>query len=77
MKIWKNMSIEGTALLARAICHELDHLDGHMYTEKVEGELCMSVSSGRGGRIISMRVIFMGTPDFAVEYIGSNRGSRT
>jgi peptide deformylase len=31
--------IEGTELLARAICHELDHLDGHMYTEKVEGSL--------------------------------------
>ena len=29
--------IEGTELLARAICHELDHLDGHMYTEKVQG----------------------------------------
>ena len=26
-------------LMARAICHELDHLDGHMYTEKVEGPL--------------------------------------
>ena len=24
--------IEGTELMARAICHELDHLDGHMYT---------------------------------------------
>lgn len=31
--------LEGTELLARAICHELDHLDGHMYVEKVEGEL--------------------------------------
>ena len=31
--------IEGTGLMARAICHELDHLDGHMYTEKVEGSL--------------------------------------
>ncbi len=31
--------IEGTELLARAICHELDHLDGHMYTEKVIGDL--------------------------------------
>lgn len=31
--------IEGMELLARAICHELDHLDGHMYTEKVEGPL--------------------------------------
>ena len=31
--------IEGEELLARAICRELDHLDGHMYTEKVEGML--------------------------------------
>lgn len=31
--------IEGEELLARAICHELDHLDGHLYTEKVEGPL--------------------------------------
>lgn len=29
--------IEGIELMARAICHELDHLDGHMYTELVEG----------------------------------------
>lgn len=31
--------IEGTELLARALCHEIEHLDGHMYVEKVEGEL--------------------------------------
>lgn len=31
--------IEGVELMARAICHELDHLDGHMYTEKVEGQI--------------------------------------
>lgn len=31
--------IEGTELLARAIMHETDHLDGHMYTELVEGPL--------------------------------------
>ena len=31
--------VEGTELLARAICHELDHLDGRIYVEKVEGEL--------------------------------------
>ena len=33
------IEVEGTELLARAICHEVDHLDGHMYVEKVEGEL--------------------------------------
>ena len=30
---------EGDGLLARAFCHEIDHLDGKMYTELVEGEL--------------------------------------
>ncbi|MBR2409856.1 MAG: peptide deformylase [Lachnospiraceae bacterium] len=37
----KNQEIEvkGTELLARALCHELDHLDGIVYVEKVEGEL--------------------------------------
>ena len=32
-------TIEGEDLLARAICHELDHLEGHMYVELVEGKL--------------------------------------
>ena len=31
--------IEGEELLARAICHEVAHLDGHLYVELVEGEL--------------------------------------
>ena len=31
--------LEGEGLLARAFCHEIDHLDGHMYTELVEGHL--------------------------------------
>ncbi len=35
----REFELEGTELLARAICHELDHLDGHLYVEKVEGPL--------------------------------------
>ena len=31
--------LEGEELLARAICHECDHLDGHMYVEHVIGDL--------------------------------------
>ena len=31
--------VEGEGLLARAFCHEIDHLDGHLYVEKVEGEI--------------------------------------
>ena len=35
----ETIELEGTELLARAFCHEIEHLDGHLYTEKVEGEL--------------------------------------
>lgn len=35
----EEFEIEGTELLARAICHECDHLDGILYVDKVEGEL--------------------------------------
>ncbi len=33
------IEIEGTELKARALMHETEHLDGHLYIEKVEGEL--------------------------------------
>ena len=35
----EEFEIEGEELLARAFCHEIDHLGGHLYVEKVEGEL--------------------------------------
>ena len=31
--------LEGEELLARAFCHEIDHLDGKMYVDLVEGGL--------------------------------------
>ena len=36
---FNEQEIEGTELLARALCHEIEHLDGHMYTESVIGDL--------------------------------------
>jgi peptide deformylase len=35
----EHYELEGTELLARAICHECDHLDGKLYVDLVEGEL--------------------------------------
>ena len=32
----EEFEMEGEDLLARAFCHEIDHLDGHLYTEKCE-----------------------------------------
>ena len=33
------IELEGTDLLARALCHEIDHLEGRLYVDRVEGEL--------------------------------------
>ena len=33
------IKVEGHELLARAMCHEYDHLDGKIYVDLVEGEL--------------------------------------
>ena len=35
----EEFTVEGEDLLARAICHELDHLEGQMYVDLVEGKL--------------------------------------
>ena len=35
----EEFELEGEGLLARAICHEIDHLDGKLYVDLVEGEL--------------------------------------
>lgn len=40
----ETVEFEGTELLARAFCHEIEHLDGHLYVEKVEGELMDTVN---------------------------------
>lgn len=31
--------VEGKNLMARALCHEIDHLEGILYIDKTEGEL--------------------------------------
>lgn len=41
----EEFEIEGTELLARALCHEIDHLDGELYVDKVEGGLRNTLST--------------------------------
>ena len=36
--------VEGEELMARAICHEIAHLDGDLYIDHVEGELMDAVA---------------------------------
>ena len=48
--------VEGEGLTARAFCHEIEHLDGHLFVEHIDHR--------KGSE--PMRILFMGTPDFAV-----------
>lgn len=32
----KWFEVEGEGLTARAFCHEIEHLDGHLYTEHID-----------------------------------------
>lgn len=44
----KEFELEGTELLARALCHEVDHLEGHLYVERVEGPLQDAAKENEG-----------------------------
>ncbi len=35
----EEMIVEGSRLMARALCHEIDHLDGILYIDKAAGEI--------------------------------------
>ena len=55
---------EGTELLARAFCHEIDHLDGkcirNLWRESFTEQPMTRMRSDM------MKIVYMGTPDFAV-----------
>jgi peptide deformylase len=40
----EEFTVEGNGLLARAFCHEIDHLDGVLYVERKSGDLRSSFS---------------------------------
>ena len=51
---------EGTELLARAFCHEIDHLDGKMYTDLVEGELHRTSMTKKTELVFTSRPVYYG-----------------
>lgn len=47
----EDIEIKGKGLLARALCHELDHLDGKLYIDRLaEGEQVQSARKRRSGK---------------------------
>ena len=45
----KYFEMTGEALLARALCHEIDHLDGVMYVDKMDHEIFDDQEDGEEG----------------------------
>lgn len=41
-------TVSGTGLTARCFCHEIDHLDGHMFLEKCQRMLTDEELRGEG-----------------------------
>ncbi|MGE5485046.1 MAG: methionyl-tRNA formyltransferase [Ignavibacteriales bacterium] len=56
--------VEGEGLLARALQHEIDHLDGILFTDRAQA--LYETEPGQGREAKRLRVVFMGTPEFAV-----------
>ena len=54
-------------MTARCFCHELAHLDGHLYTELADRIYTTEELDGMlEEQERRMTIVFMGTPDFAV-----------
>ena len=45
----REFSVEGTGLLARALCHEIDHLDGVLYVDKMIEDVTDQYEEGEEG----------------------------
>ena len=48
----KPLVLEGTELLARALCHEIDHMDGTLFIDKVIPESLINKNNLREAKII-------------------------
>ena len=64
----QTLRLEGTDLLARALQHEMDHLDGKLFVDRLPASNAISSSAASansdGPEVV--RIVFFGTPAFAV-----------
>jgi methionyl-tRNA formyltransferase len=62
-EIW----VEGEGLLARALCHELDHLDGVLFIDRAKSIIELQEDSfGEDQALSGVTCVFMGSPEFAL-----------
>ena len=75
--------IEGTGLLARCFQHEMDHLDGTLFVDRLRGlqkdlivRKIQKLAQSRQ-MVTPLRIVFFGTPDFAVPSLRRSSPRRT
>ncbi|MGI6620318.1 MAG: methionyl-tRNA formyltransferase [Bacillota bacterium] len=61
-EIW----VEGEGLLARALCHELDHLDGVLFIDRAKSIIEVDEDGEEGQGLSGVTCVFMGSPEFAL-----------
>ena len=73
-------TVEGTGLLARAFQHEMDHLDGRLFVDRLRGIkrdlIVRKIRKLARQREVVMRIVFFGTPAFAVPTLAALLDSR-
>ena len=62
MKTEKNSSLERSGLLAQIIQHEIDHLNGILFTDK-------AIKLERVRLSNNMKIVFFGTAEFSVRIL--------
>ncbi len=63
----RDVWVEGEGLLARALCHELDHLDGILFVDRAISIMEAEPDYVDGDKdLSSLNCVFMGSPLFAV-----------
>jgi methionyl-tRNA formyltransferase len=76
--------VEGSGLLARAFQHEMDHLDGTLFVDRLRGlkrdiivrKIRKLTRARQMVTTAGLRVVFFGTPDFAVPSLDALLASR-
>jgi methionyl-tRNA formyltransferase len=59
--------VEGEGLLARALCHEIDHLDGILFVDKAKAITEVTQDDTEEDEdVLPFTCVFMGSPEFAV-----------
>ena len=75
----EELRIEAEGLLARCLCHEIDHLNGILFIDHLSSPSALiknRIRTGQGRGLVRHARPLLGTPEFAVPALESPPGVR-